>query len=56
LRRLDNGGIFSPRLVHLSDYLEARVPIDIKPDFGVVRRNKIYGEVAKQIEGLILKN
>jgi len=27
----------------------------IKPDFGIIRRNKVYEEVAKQIERLIVK-
>ena len=31
------------------------MPTDIKSDFEVVRRNKVYEEVAKQIERLILK-
>jgi len=31
------------------------LPTVIKPDFEVVRRNKVYEEVAKQIERLILK-
>jgi GntR family transcriptional regulator, transcriptional repressor for pyruvate dehydrogenase complex len=31
------------------------VPAAIKPDFEVVRRNRVYEEVAKQIERLILK-
>ena len=31
------------------------MPTAIKPDFEVVRRNKVYEEVAKQIERLILK-
>ena len=44
----------SRRLVHLSDLLEF-MPATIKSDFEVVRRNKVYEEVAKQIERLILK-
>lgn len=31
------------------------MPATIKPDFEVVRRNRVYEEVAKQIERLILK-
>jgi GntR family transcriptional regulator, transcriptional repressor for pyruvate dehydrogenase complex len=31
------------------------MPIPIKTDFEVIRRNKVYEEVAKQIESLILK-
>src|SRR5271169_5695898 len=31
------------------------MPASVKPDFEVVRRNKVYEEVAKQIERLILK-
>jgi GntR family transcriptional regulator, transcriptional repressor for pyruvate dehydrogenase complex len=41
------------RLVHLADHL--LMPTPIKSDFEVVRRNKVYEEVAKQIERLILK-
>ena len=40
-------------LVHLSDHL--LMPAPLKTDFEVVRRNKVYEEVAKQIERLILK-
>ncbi len=48
-------GLYSlGRLVHLSDLLEF-MPATIKSDFEVVRRNKVYEEVAKQIERLILK-
>ena len=32
------------------------MPPTIKSDFEVVRRNKVYEEVAKQLERLILKN
>src|SRR5271154_5801692 len=31
------------------------MPAGIKPDFEVIRRNKVYEEVAQQIERLILK-
>ncbi len=49
-------GLYSlGRLVHLSDHLEIKLPIAIKSDFEVVRKNKVYEEVAKQIERLILK-
>src|SRR5712671_2258199 len=47
--------VYSHRqLVHLSDLLEF-MPETLKSDFEVVRRNKVYEEVAKQIERLILK-
>src|SRR5580704_9770532 len=42
-------------LVHLSDHLEFKVIGAVKSDFDVVRRNKVYEEVAQQIERLILK-
>ena len=32
-----------------------QMPVALKSDFEVVRRNKVYEEVAKQIERLILK-
>ena len=49
-------GLYSlGRLVHLSDHFENQLPIAIKSDFEVVRKNKVYEEVAKQIERLILK-
>ena len=49
-------GVYSVRwLVHLSDHLEFTLPTALKSDFEVVRRNKVYEEVAKQIERLILK-
>lgn len=43
-------------MVHLSDHLSYRNPLPIatKSDFEVVRRNKVYEEVARQIERLIL--
>ena len=40
-------------LVQLSDHLE--MPTPIKSDFEVVRRQKVYEEVAKQLERLILE-
>jgi GntR family transcriptional repressor for pyruvate dehydrogenase complex len=40
-------------LVRLPDHLP--MPASTKPDFEVVRRNKVYEEVAKQIERLILR-
>jgi GntR family transcriptional regulator, transcriptional repressor for pyruvate dehydrogenase complex len=40
-------------LVHLSDHLP--MPVPVKSDFEIIRRNKVYEEVAKQIERLILK-
>jgi GntR family transcriptional regulator, transcriptional repressor for pyruvate dehydrogenase complex len=49
-------GVYSVRrLVHLSDHLEKRLPATVKSDFEAVRRNKVYEEVAQQIERLILK-
>jgi GntR family transcriptional regulator, transcriptional repressor for pyruvate dehydrogenase complex len=42
-------------LVHLSDHLEKTLPAATKSDFEVIRRNKVYEEVAQQIERLILK-
>ena len=53
--RLDSGGILSTLLVHLSDHLELGVICAVKSDFDVIRRNKVYEEVAQQIERLILK-
>ena len=50
---LTTGVYFFGRLVHLSDHL--LMPAATKPDFEVVRRNRVYEEVAKQIERLILK-
>jgi GntR family transcriptional regulator, transcriptional repressor for pyruvate dehydrogenase complex len=52
-------GVYSSRwLVHLSDHLDPShlepLATTLKPDFEVVRRNKIYEEVARQIERLIL--
>lgn len=50
------GGVYSLRsLAHSSDHLEISLPPAAKPDFEVVRRNKVYEEVAKQIERLIIK-
>ena len=42
-------------MVHLADQLGYWVPITAKSDFEAIRRNKVYEEVAKQIERLILK-
>jgi GntR family transcriptional regulator, transcriptional repressor for pyruvate dehydrogenase complex len=47
-------------MVHLSDhfgrpFLRVTVAVALKSDFEVVRRNRIYEEVAKQIERLVLK-
>src|SRR5580658_9268450 len=42
-------------VVHLSDHLETWLPATLKPNFETVRRNKVYEEVARQIERLILK-
>src|SRR5579863_7635142 len=48
-------GLYSLRKpVRLSDHLENPMATSIKSDFEVVRRNKVYEEVAKQIERLIL--
>ncbi len=52
--RLDSGGILLS-LVHLSDHLEFTLIGAVKSDFDVIRRNKVYEEVAQQIERLILK-
>jgi GntR family transcriptional repressor for pyruvate dehydrogenase complex len=52
-RLLTAGVYFVCRLVRLPDHLP--MPAPIKSDFEVVRRNKVYEEVAKQIERLILK-
>ena len=47
-------GVYSEgQLVHFSDHLHMAAPL--KSDFAVIRRNKVYEEVAKQIESLILK-
>ena len=48
-------GVYSMPLGHLADHLELPLPISAKSDFEVVRRNKVYEEVARQIERLILK-
>src|SRR5271167_95168 len=45
------GLYFVGRLVHLSDHL--LMPTPFKSDFEVVRRNKVYEVVAKQIERLV---
>ncbi len=42
-------------LVHLSDHLEPALAFPVKSDFEAVRKNKVYEEVARQIERLILK-
>lgn len=42
-------------LVHLPDHLEPRLALNLKTDFEMVRRDKVYEGVAKQIERLILK-
>ncbi len=42
-------------LVHLPDHLELRLSLNLKTDFEMVRRDKVYEGVAKQIERLILK-
>src|SRR5271167_3379735 len=47
------GLYFVGRLVHLSDHL--LMPTPFKSDFEVVRRNKVYEVVAKQIERLVQK-
>lgn len=50
---LDNGRIL--RVVHLPDHLKPTVPPTVHSDFETVRRNKVYEDVARQIERLILK-
>src|SRR5439155_12770487 len=42
-------------LVHLPDHLQVGMAGTVKSDFEVIRRNKVYEEVARQIERLILK-
>jgi len=42
-------------LVHLADQLRVPLVLTAKSDFEAIRRNKVYEEVAKQIERLILK-
>ena len=43
-------------LVYLSDQLEPRLPEEIiKSEFESIRRNKVYEEVARQLERMILK-
>lgn len=41
-------------MVHLSDHLKP-MPVTLNSEFETVRRNKVYEEVARQIERLILK-
>jgi GntR family transcriptional repressor for pyruvate dehydrogenase complex len=49
-------GVYSSgSLVHLSDHLERSLATPVKSDFEAVRKNKVYEEVARQIERLILK-
>src|ERR1022692_153992 len=52
---LDSWRILFSALVHLSDHLESMLIAAVKSDFDVIRRNKVYEEVAQQIERLILK-
>jgi GntR family transcriptional regulator, transcriptional repressor for pyruvate dehydrogenase complex len=42
-------------VVHLSDQLDSTLPPILNSDFESVRRNKVYEDVARQIERLILK-
>jgi GntR family transcriptional regulator, transcriptional repressor for pyruvate dehydrogenase complex len=42
-------------VVHLSDQLETTLPSILNSDFESVRRNKVYEDVARQIERFILK-
>jgi GntR family transcriptional regulator, transcriptional repressor for pyruvate dehydrogenase complex len=46
--------VYTP-LVHLLDHLEPCLSLTLKSDFAVVRRDKVYEGVARQIERLILK-
>src|ERR1700733_6359073 len=55
LRNPKNGVILPSRSVRLSDHLGCPLATSFRSDFEVVRRNKVYEEVAKQIERLILK-
>ena len=50
---LDFGVIL--RAVRLPNLMEKSLATRSNPDFGIVRRNKVYEEVARQIERLILK-
>jgi GntR family transcriptional repressor for pyruvate dehydrogenase complex len=54
-RGLTMGVYSSGPLVHLSDHLELMLAAPLKSDFEAVRKNKVYEEVARQIERLILK-
>jgi len=42
-------------VVHLSDHLDRALATTLNSDFAAVRRNKVYEDVARQIERLILK-
>jgi GntR family transcriptional regulator, transcriptional repressor for pyruvate dehydrogenase complex len=42
-------------VVHLSDHFGVAMPSTLNSDFEIIRRNKVYEDVARQIERLILK-
>jgi GntR family transcriptional regulator, transcriptional repressor for pyruvate dehydrogenase complex len=42
-------------VVHLSDHFGVAMPSSLNSDFEIIRRNKVYEDVARQIERLILK-
>lgn len=42
-------------MVHLSDHFGVAMPSALNTNFEIIRRNKVYEDVARQIERLILK-